>query len=214
MIKREISAAIAAGALLLTGCADKKAANEANFKAAVEEAVKAQSVCMQFSRIFDPTSGIPVDLPPTSHPSDDAVLAQADTLLKALADLQLVTLQVVHKPEPGPFGRANAPYITVKVTDKGKPYAKNVGRMPSLCFGRLVVDSVDRFSAPTSMMGHTVSEVHYSYHVEDLPDWAHDPRLVAEDAELRQLLRTKQQSDKTVLVLTDKGWEDQRVAGF
>ena len=205
-------AAIVAGALLLTACADKNAASEANFKVAIAQAVKDQEPCLQIDGAFNMADGIPVLIVTPAHPSDDVVLAQKP-LLKALANLGLITLHVVHKPQPGLFGATyQAPFIKVDLTDKGKPYGKNVEGMPSLCFGHYAIDSVDRFSQPASLLGQTVSEAQYTYHVEDLPDWAHDPQLLAQSAWLRQFVGSPTHSQKATLVLTNKGWEDERVA--
>ncbi|CAE6956332.1 hypothetical protein [Paraburkholderia domus] len=212
MAKKKMGAAIMAGALLLTACADRNAANEANFKVAIAEAVKHNTPCLQIDGGFSMAEGIPVLIVTPANPSDEVVLAQKP-LVKALANLGLVTLHVVHKPQPGMFGRTyQAPFIKVDLTDKGKPYARNIEGMPSLCFGRYAVDSVDRFSQPASLLGQTVSEAQYSYHLEDLPDWAHDPQLLAQSAWLQQFVASPTHAGKATLVLTNKGWEDERVA--
>ncbi|NPT54205.1 hypothetical protein [Paraburkholderia elongata] len=216
MTKRVIGAAAAAGALFAAGCSGRNAANEANFKAAINEGVKTQKACLSLDGpIANLSQGIPV-LPAQNHASDQQIIAQKP-LLKALDHVGLVTLQVVYRQQPGlpMFGSYKAPYITVGVTDKGKPYFQNRSDTgPALCFGRFVVDSIDRFSQPASAMGHMVSQVKYTGHLEDLPDWTHAPELTAQSDWLRKITSPQKYSDKTVLILTNKGWEDQRVAGF
>jgi hypothetical protein len=216
MKKTLIRAAIVAGALCGAGCSDKNTANDVNFKLAVSEGVKTQKACLSIDGpVANLGQGIPVLLA-QPHPSDAQVIAQKP-LLKALGKAGLVTLHVVYREQPGlpMFGSYKAPFIQVDVSDKGKPYFQNVAASgPSLCFGHFVVDSIDRFSEPSSVAGQTVSQVEYTGHLEDIPDWTRAPELAAQSTWLREITTARKFTDKAVLVLTNKGWEDERVAGL
>ena len=216
MKKTVICAAIVAGTLWMAGCSDRNEANEANFKAAITEGVKAEKACLSLDGPpADLSQGIPVFLA-QGHPSDAQVVAQKP-LLKALSEVGLVTLHVVYREQPGlpMFGAYKEPCIKVDVSARAKPYFQNRPRGgPSLCFGRFVVDSVDRFSQPSSETGQTVSQVEYTGHLEDFPDWTHAPELTAQSKWLREITAPRKITVKAVVVLTNKGWEDERVAGL
>ncbi len=69
-------------------------------------------------------------------------------------------------------------------------------RVSRICYGKLSVDQVTRFTAPADLMGKRVSQVQYRIKASDRPDWA-EPLSVHFDPD----------KDLTaLLVLTSEGW--------
>lgn len=199
--------------MLLSGCGDKNEASKANFENTIKETYKTTMPCLQIAGYYHAEEGIAMVMEP-DHVSDEKIIAD-EPLPKALADLSLFTLQVVRKPNSS---GTEVPFLKMTLTEKGNPYFHDlrdrIDEMPSLCFGRYVLDSIDRFSQPASIMGQTLSEVQYTYHIEDLPDWTKDPELLKHSDWLRQLVTNPKHFETKTFILTNKGWEDKEVAGL
>lgn len=59
------------------------------------------------------------------------------------------------------------------------------------------------------MMGMTISQVSYKYHLADLPDWAKNPKVKSAFPDLAR--STAESLDaKAALVLTKDGWKHEK----
>jgi len=213
MVTKLMGVAIALCAISLSGCSNKNEASEKNFKDAINETFKTDVPCLEIDGYYSAALGIGMPMEP-DHATDEQIIADKP-LPKALADLGLVTLNVV-RTHPATGGEL--PYIKVTLTEKGKPYFRDlhdrIDEIPSLCFGHYVLDSVDRFSQPQSMLGQTLSEVQYTYHVVDVPDWVKAPELMAHSSWLKQLVTNPVRAETKTFILTNKGWEDKDATGL
>ncbi|TEA27914.1 hypothetical protein [Candidatus Schmidhempelia bombi] len=64
------------------------------------------------------------------------------------------------------------PLYRYELTDLGKQYVKWAFGATNFCFGRIVVDSIDRKRDWINRLGGIkVRDVYITYHVENIPDW-------------------------------------------
>ncbi|RXJ90743.1 hypothetical protein CRV01_06225 [Arcobacter sp. CECT 8983] len=74
------------------------------------------------------------------------------------------------------------------LTEKGKEHLNN----GKFCFGTPVVTKVISFTEPTAFMDRTVSEIKYTYKLNDLPKWFN---------------YNEDRKGKLLVFLTNEGWE-------
>lgn len=75
-----------------------------------------------------------------------------------------------------------------------------------MCAGHYKVDEVARFSEPSSALGHTISEVSFTFSPVDVPAWAKDD-AVQKAYRLNSRLAEHAKGTRT-LVLASDGWID------
>ena len=72
-------------------------------------------------------------------------------------------------------GRATYRY---DLTDLGRKYVKFALGETNFCFGRVVVDKINRTKDTINGVGGgTVRDVYFTYHLENVPDWVKDPQI-------------------------------------
>ena len=72
-------------------------------------------------------------------------------------------------------GRATYRY---DLTDLGRKYVKFAFGETNFCFGRVVVDKINRTKDTINGVGGgTVRDVYFTYHLENVPDWVKDPQI-------------------------------------
>jgi hypothetical protein len=95
--------------------------------------------------------------------------------------------------------------VIVDLTPKGQVLFKANGGY--LCYGRVALVKVDNYSVPTQMMGMTLSEVNFTYHIVDIPEWARDKAIAAVLTPLGKAPNERQMLHGTAtLVLYNDGW--------
>jgi hypothetical protein len=206
--------AIIAVAVLATACSDPKAANEKNFKVAIQKDLDAEYPKCYIIKNF------PETIPLTGSAINDNMIRSIHgndiVLFKALTDAGILS-EKAEPHEVTPFwGKktvVNQP--TFNLTEEGKKYykadaAKDVyGKATGgFCFGKATVRDIPEFTEPSEAGGIRVSQVKFTYQVSDFPAWAKLPETLSAVTRLK----TDVESDKTpvtgstLLKLTNNGW--------
>ena len=70
------------------------------------------------------------------------------------------------------------PLYRYDLTDLGRQYVDWALGETNFCFGRIVVDSIDRTKdGINGIGGGTIRDVYITYHVENIPDWVKEPAV-------------------------------------
>ena len=70
------------------------------------------------------------------------------------------------------------PLYRYDLTDLGRQYVDWAFGETNFCFGRIVVDSIDRTKdGINGIGGGTIRDVYITYHVENIPDWVKEPAV-------------------------------------
>ncbi len=177
----------------LAACGSPNAANDANFKAALDKHFS--SHCLFIS----PSVGLTA-YPATIDASTDA--SRFDALVAA----GLLTASVASNEHPGPLGigTTRSTSKTYALTDAGRTaFNGDAGANGGFCAGHYDVASVDNFTAPTANGGETVSQVTFTVdpHWES---WVSNPAV--QDRYGAQLTKVQRTQDHATLVQMAKGW--------
>lgn len=193
--------AVVAAALILTAsltaCSDDpQAANESNFKAAIQAYLDTQPLCVEV-----PLAGLPGEAP-------EGGLHQA--ALDALTQVGLLEAQSASVVRRQPNGAdPQVPGYRYTVTGKGAGFlsdAKSVySGQPQICVGKPTVTRIVRFSEATGPAPVKVSQVVYAYEYRQIPDWATDARMTRSFNKLRYASAGEQEGSMQ-LVLAGNGW--------
>ncbi|WP_313302955.1 hypothetical protein [Pseudomonas sp.] len=203
---------IAPMALLATlaGCSDSQDASKANFQKAAQAYLDTQ-----YPRCY-----VISDFPTQTQDFD---ISGTNKALHALAKVGVVSEREIKRVEvPDRLwqpARTDV-YYAYDLTDAGRPlYQANARKMMSgktlggLCFGKAEVTSIEQYSEPAPMMGHTISEVTYAYKVTGLPEWAANAEVKKSIRDLGEAVATAETParEQQVMVLTDSGWVHERL---
>jgi hypothetical protein len=203
-------------AVVLTSCGifDKKAPTKGNFKRAIQASIEGKPRCFE--------AEVPKDVP--------AWLGKLrlDENLEPLVAAGLVQRSNAQVPESQnpfavSFGKKEAPKIVpgfhYDLTDLGKKVSRPVEARVAMfgasanerqfCYATPRVDEVVRYTEPSNVMGITVTEVTYTYHLADFADWATAPALAQKKFLQHALsLRDHPEEAQKTLILTSDGWRD------
>jgi hypothetical protein len=102
-------------------------------------------------------------------------------------------------------GEYTAPTKTYSLTEAGKKALVSPDEL-TMCAGHYKVDEVARFSEPSNALGHTISEVSFTFSPIDVPAWAKDDG-VQKAYGLNARLAEHSKGTRT-LVLASDGWID------
>ena len=193
-------------AVLLTACSDPKAANEKNFKIAIQK---------RLDQAY-PTCYINANFPATLSEHDPY---RNKSAFKALAAAGLLSEKEESK-EVKEWGRTRTVVGSVfNLTEEGKKFyqpdaIKNNGlgeAVGGFCFGKATVKEITEFTEPADAMGARASQVSYTYEVSELPAWAKLPETIAAITKLKPDVASDKMPIKSrdVLVLTNNGWKSQ-----
>lgn len=103
-------------------------------------------------------------------------------------------------------GTVTVPTKVYALTDQGKKVSVGPDST-SLCVGHFKVDEVVRFTQPNNAMGQTISEVSFTTHAVDVPEWAKNPDVSGFYAIAKGLGDVRVKATRT-LVLASDGWID------
>jgi len=185
---------VLAAVMVVAGCSDPKAANESNFKAAIQ-----QHLDTVYPRCY-----VIADFPYSTKGG----FFNRSKEMGALAAVGVVSVKEIDSKEK-----------SYELTELGKTsYKENAGtgfsgqKLSGLCFGKASVTAVTQFSEPAEILGHKVSQVNYEYTVSDLPDWAQTAQVQGAFAELKKDVQSKDKPRKALdtVLLTNKGWVHER----
>ncbi len=194
-------------ALLAVGCSDPKAANEKNFKVAIQKALDAG-----YPKCYV-TANFPATLP-------DFDINNHKAIFPALVKAGLLSEKdEPHEVPDGWMGRKKVVMQAVfDLTDEGKKFykadtAKTIGgeSRGGFCFGKATVREISQFTEPSDMGGVRASRVDFTYTVSDFPAWAKLPDTLSAISHLKADVESEKTPIKSgdVLVLTNNGWVSQ-----
>lgn len=198
--------ATVAVSIAVTGCSDPKAANEKNFKVAMQSYLDKEYPKCYFVEKFPKTVEF--------YGIED----QQHRTLQALTKAGMLSMKEIERSElKGIFGGATKTLVksTFDLTEEGKkaykPDAKKNYKGESIggfCFGKATVKTVTQFSEPADMFGQRVSRVNYEYVVSDLPTWATSPEITSASKSLKVDAESNATPVKVLqaVILTNNGW--------
>lgn len=179
------------------GCSDPKEATKANFAAALDQELAHDRECLHFK--------LPAEYAAKSTNRD-----QDHGLLDALVTQGLVSKRDAMKKD---WRGELQPQHVYELTPEGEkfvPKDRVLGQHDLsgtyLCYGTGKVAEVTNFSAPTSLLGTTVSEVHFAYKVHDVAAWANQPDLLQVKA-VASAVNGEPITKRAMLMLTNDGWQ-------
>ncbi|MCO6507277.1 MAG: hypothetical protein J6578_00565 [Snodgrassella sp.] len=206
---------ILAVSLLLAACGGKQEASKNNFTEAINEFAKNDKVCMAVNLVLDNAQGSMSNMVTLGskeiriakkNSDGDKINKTALKQMEILTDADLyekgkdTTLTVDGKPDI-----AQAVYYR---TAKGEANMLNNAQGSLLCLGTQKVDKIVLFTEPTPANGVTITKVVYD--AKFVPEkWA-EHLLKTTDENWWKTLQEPQRRT-AILVLTDKGWKDERV---
>ena len=187
-LSRSLAALVA-----LASCGNPRAANDANFKTALDSHFAAHCVYVS------PSVGL------TAYPA--SIDSGTDTSrFDALVSAGLLSAATSTAEHPGllGIGTTRTETRTYALTDAGRAaYRTDTSAGGGFCAGHYTVVSVDGFTAPTASNGRTVAQVTFTVDPH-LDGWVSTPAVQDRyGAELTAIRRT---ADHATLVLADKGW--------
>ena len=192
--------------LALTGCANRKDANEGNFRSAIQKYLDTRNgVCVTLPDLFGGGRLKKGGSFTTDAPQAVAMVSAGLLLMdRSPAIVNFLGISLDRAP-------------VYSLTPEGKKYLVGDPSFDSpdisvtFCGGKYRVTELQSFTAPaTDGSGTTTSQVSYRYIVTGAPAWARQPELQAAYPSLQKDLNGDV-SDTAVLVLTEHGWTDQRL---
>lgn len=197
-----------AGLLFLTACSDVKEPNNANFTKAINHYLeKRGDVCTVMDRQF------PIDVPETNQELQFGIGPKLATLEQAGLVHASNTTAVVHGMLDAV--RGSTPPQSVRryeLTVEGQKYFRQVpstfGQSGGFCYGRKTVDSIVKWTEPTTIGAYSQIEVTYTYKIEDPAGWAERADVQQSFSDIRMTVIGASKTTEIVgLQLTNKGWE-------
>lgn len=204
-----------AASLLLAACSGKQEASNSNFTNAINEFGKNDKVCLAVNLVLDNAQGGINNMITLGNKEIRIARKNSDgekvnkTALKQmdiLADADLyeqgkdVTLTVNGGPD--------IPQAVYYRTSKGEANVLNSAQGSLLCLGTQKVDKIVLFTEPTPANGMTISKVVYDAKL--VPEkWAENLIKTTDENWWKSLQEPQRRA--AILVLTDKGWKDERV---
>lgn len=203
-----------AASLLLAACSGRQEASNSNFTDAINEFGKNDKVCLAVNLVLDNAQGGINNMITLGNKEIRIARKNSDgekvnkTALKQmdiLADADLyeqgkdVTLTVNGGPD--------IPQAVYYRTSKGEANVLNSAQGSLLCLGTQKVDKIVLFTEPTPANGMTISKVIYDAKL--VPEkWAENLIKTTDENWWKSLQEPQRRA--AILVLTDKGWKDER----
>jgi hypothetical protein len=192
----------------LAGCNNTKKPSNANFTKAINQyLVKHGDTCSSLGQT------LPIDVTVPGQKEQYGIGPQ----LAALEEAGLVHSTNTTAVVRGMLGalRGSTPPQPVRryeLTDQGKKYYRQIpatfGQEGTFCYGRKMVDSIIKWTEPTTMEGASLSEATYTYKIADLAPWAEKPDVQREFGDIRTTVNGISKTNETAgLQLTNNGWE-------
>lgn len=213
MIQKLATPAALSLAVLLAACGSSKDASNGNFEKAVNAHFARECIPVQPFVMGAENRQYPLVValqPKPTIASLQAGVDQANTnatrQLDVLAHAGLLTVSDGSMKKRGWLGgEFTAPTKTYSLTDAGKKALVSSDDL-TMCAGHYKVDEVARFSEPSNALGHTISEVSFTFSPVDVPAWAKDDG-VQKAYGLGSRMAEHAKGTRT-LVLASDGWID------
>lgn len=187
-------------AVMAIGCSDPKAANEKNFKAAIQKTLDAE-----YPRCY-----VTAQFPATVEDFD---LNNHKAIFPAMVKAGLLSeKEEPHEVPDGWMGRKKVVAVRVyDLTETGKQFYSADEKHGGFCFGKATVREIAEFTEPADMGGVRASRVQFTYSVSDFPTWATTPEMLVANSKLQADVESEKKPRKgmDVLALTNNGWVSQ-----
>jgi hypothetical protein len=197
----------------LVGCGnDPKEANNDNFTAAINGHLTKDKACFSYKGKL-----------PYLAKKGDAPYYEETKLLDAMVELGFLTsvdksAEVVLNPSRvfGPAKKATMSVREFTLTEDGESVYQEGRIRPVLfgsgstamkfCYGNYAVTEIKEFTAPADMLGKRISEVKFTYSIQDVEDWAYT--IVGGKEERLEAFndRLQPKDGKATLVLMSDRW--------
>jgi hypothetical protein len=194
---------------IIAGCSDPKAANEANFKTAMQN----------YLNTAYPKCYVLQKFPASIQAGFDLFDLKPKFVALSKAGLLAETEQT-EVQNTGFGGKRTITKTVFDLTPEGKKYYKedagqsmSGNRIGGFCGGKATVTAVTQFTEPSDLMGQKISRVNYEYKVSDFPDWAKSPEVQAQVKGLKADVESDSVPLKAldVALLTNNGWVHERL---
>lgn len=196
------------GLFVFIACNDAKKPSEANFTKAINQYLtKHGDVCMAIGRHF------PIDIPQLEQREPYGIAPKLAGLEQAGLIHASDTTAVVHGIlDPLRGSTPPQPVKRYELTAEGKKYLKEIsgtfGQTDAFCYGRKRVDSIVKWTEPTTVGTSSQTEVTYTCRIVNLAGWAERPDIQQAFSDIRTTINGASKATEIAgLQLTNKGWE-------
>lgn len=205
---------VLAVSLLLAACGGKKEASNHNFTEAIDDFAKNDKVCLAVNLMLDNAQGGMNNTVALGNKEIRIAKKNSDgdkVNKTALKQMDILTdADLYEKGKDATLvvnGGKDIPQAVYYRTSKGEDNVQNTAQGSMLCLGTQKVDKIVLFTEPTPANGMTISKVVYDAKL--VPEkWAE--KLLKTTDENWWKSMQEPQRHAAVLVLTDKGWKDER----
>jgi len=97
--------------------------------------------------------------------------------------------------------------LTVTGQKYFQQYPTAIGQANGFCYGQKQVDSIVKWDEPVTQGSYSVTQVTYTYKLEQLADWATQPGIQSTFPVVKATLDQAKTNQEIDLHLTNKGWE-------
>nr|WP_279038902.1 hypothetical protein [Snodgrassella alvi] len=200
--------------LLLAACGGKQEASNHNFTEAIDDFAKNDKVCLAVNLMLDNAQGGMNNT--VALGNKEIRIARknndGDKVNKtALKQMDILTdADLYEKGKDATLtvnGGKDIPQAVYYRTSKGEDNVQNTAQGSMLCLGTQKVDKIVLFTEPTPANGMTISKVVYDAKL--IPEkWAEKLLKTTDENWWKSMQEPQRRA--AVLVLTDKGWKDER----
>lgn len=205
---------VLAVSLLLAACGGKQEASNHNFTEAIDDFAKNDKVCLAVNLMLDNAQGGMNNTVALGNKEIRIARKNSDgdkVNKTALKQMDILTdADLYEKGKDATLvvnGGKDIPQAVYYRTSKGEDNVQNTAQASMLCLGTQKVDKIVLFTEPTPANGMTISKVVYDAKL--VPEkWAEKLLKTTDENWWKSMQEPQRRA--AVLVLTDKGWKDER----
>lgn len=205
---------VLAVSLLLAACGGKQEASNHNFTEAIDDFAKNDKVCLAVNLMLDNAQGGMNNTVALGNKEIRIARKNSDgdkVNKTALKQMDILTdADLYEKGKDATLvvnGGKDIPQAVYYRTSKGEDNVQNTAQGSMLCLGTQKVDKIVLFTEPTPANGMTTSKVVYDAKL--VPEkWAEKLLKTTDENWWKSMQEPQRRA--AVLVLTDKGWKDER----
>ncbi|MBI0158132.1 hypothetical protein BGI15_00785 [Snodgrassella alvi] len=205
---------VLAVSLLLAACGGKQEASNHNFTEAIDDFAKNDKVCLAVNLMLDNAQGGMNNTVALGNKEIRIARKNSDgdkVNKTALKQMDILTdADLYEKGKDATLvvnGGKDIPQAVYYRTSKGEDNVQNTAQGSMLCLGTQKVDKIVLFTEPTPANGMTISKVVYDAKL--VPEkWAEKLLKTTDENWWKSMQEPQRRA--AVLVLTDKGWKDER----
>lgn len=205
---------VLAVSLLLAACGGKQEASNHNFTEAIDDFAKNDKVCLVVNLMLDNAQGGMNNTVALGNKEIRIARKNSDgdkVNKTALKQMDILTdADLYEKGKDAALvvnGGKDIPQAVYYRTSKGEDNVQNTAQGSMLCLGTQKVDKIVLFTEPTPANGMTISKVVYDAKL--VPEkWAEKLLKTTDENWWKSMQEPQRRA--AVLVLTDKGWKDER----